>query len=221
MIRLSTTLIEAFRRFLEYEFTIEAELIAKVRGEPWKPSWQMKAGTEWDRLMNGEPALAIGEEIEDYCLLYMDNGFSFRADQTQTAIEHVGLGVCQVKNTIVVNSAFGPCTLVGVADHMQGLIVNENKAKFSTPDPKDYEASLQWRCYCLIFGAACVRYNLFHFRDPKGGYCELTDILSFRFWPYAGLEADCMMWLNEFLAWANDRHLLRYLHRESSTPQAA
>lgn len=220
MLRVSTTTLEAYRRLLTNEYAVEAELVAQVQGKPFAPSWQMQAGSAWDRLLSYEEAESVEEVGNTHCAVHMGD-FSFHAEQLYQATRHCGPGLWQVKNNLEVFTTWGPVNLVGVADQMHGLKIQENKAKFSTPDARDYEQSLQWRLYLWLFGASSVRYNLFYFRDPKDGYCELTDILTFCFFPYADLEADCRSWLNDFLAWADDRDLLRYLHRESSTPQAA
>lgn len=53
MIRISTTTLEAFRRVIETEYGSEAELIAQVKGVPFKPSWQMNAGTAWHACLEG------------------------------------------------------------------------------------------------------------------------------------------------------------------------
>ena len=86
----------------------------------------------------------------------------------------------------------------------------------SAIDARDYEASLQWRFYLLIHEGACFRYNLFDFANPKEGCCELRDIVSVRFWPYAGLESECRAWLKRFIEWAGDRRLLGLLDRRAA-----
>jgi hypothetical protein len=208
MIRVSTTALEQYRRLVEYEYVDEAELIAQVKGDPFATTWQMRAGTAWDAYLSRPTA--------DF-----DADFTFDLEAIHKAKVHVGDGIWQVKHTRAFDTPFGEATVVGVADHIRGLLVTDVKAKFSKMDAREYEPSLQWRLYLLIFGAAAFRYCLFDFREPKDGYCELTDMLSFRFWPYAQMEADCNRWLADFLAWADQRDLIRFLNRESSTPIAA
>lgn len=252
MLRLSTTTLESFRRVIHTEYAQEEELVAQVRGEPFEATWQMQAGSAWDRAISDQrietcvaktdpgnlflseedastaaertksdqvvpfPCLACGQWHIGKPQRVRVGGYSFSDMAISRARLNIGRGIWQAKNTRQFDTPFGPANIVGVADHLRGLLVQENKAKFSTPDAKNYEASLQWRFYLMIFGAPCVRYNLFDFRDPKDGYCELTNILSFRFWRYADLDADCHRWVNAFLQWASERGLLGFLDREGS-----
>lgn len=245
--RVSVTMIEAYRRVMQTEYAKEEQLLAQVQGEQFIPSWQMSAGKAWDTLISHPrksacqygkdnrysseqeaKAARVARKDEDEwefpcyeCMCWhvghnmslKCDGFFFDDFAVDAARRHVGPGIWQVKNTIDVETAYGKATVVGVADHVNGLIVNENKAKFAATNPQEYEADLQWRFYFLIFKAKCFRYNLFDFRDPNkaSGYCCLDDIVSFRLWPYHGLEQDCMLWLNRFLGWAHDRHLLHCL----------
>lgn len=55
----------------------------------------------------------------------------------------------------------------------------------------------------------------------RGGFCELKDWQSFRFFPYFGMLAECQWWLNSFLAWADSHKLLPYLNRAGSSVSAA
>lgn len=210
MIRVSTTTLEAYRRLLQTEYGTEAELIAQIKGEPFKPSWQMQAGQAWDHVLSWPGYEALGFQPAY-------GGFTFDAEAWRSAKEHLGPGVWQVKAT----KQIGPALVVAQVDHIHGMLIDEVKAKFSTPDARDYEQVLQWRFYCLIHDAPVVRYSLFDFSDPKGGYCELRNIISFKFWSYPNLEVDCKRWVSEFLSWAESRALLGYLNRESSTPSLA
>lgn len=145
-------------------------------------------------------------------------GYHFDDHAVDEARRHVGPGLCEVKALRTWQVGPHAVNVVAQADHVRGLALIEHKTKFSPPDPKDYEASLQWRFYLQVHGAAVLRYCLWHFADPKDGYCELRDVVSFRVWPYAGLEADCRAWLTRFVEWAESRQLLGYLDRESMAP---
>lgn len=222
MIRVSTTHIEQFRRVIETDYAREDQLIAQIKGAPFKPSWQMEAGTAWDIVLTQPAAHLQGSNC-------VSGKYSFKGQHVLYSFSHLlaGGGVAgpcvspilltQVKQTSEWDSVFGPVTVVGVADVIQGLVVQENKAKFGIIDPREYEPSLQWRFYLSLFRARCFRYNLFDFKEPTDeGYCELTDIVSFRLWPYEQLQQDCSDWLNHFLQWADDRNLLGFLDRKAS-----
>lgn len=148
-------------------------------------------------------------------VLRMD-GFSFSDHAVSAGKAALGKGIPQVKATKNYQTSQGPAMVVAQADHVHGKIITDIKAKFSNPDARDYESGLQWRFYLDVHQAACFRYMLFDFKDPKGGYCELKDILSFRFWPYADLEDDCQSWVETFVQWASERGLMRHFDREGS-----
>lgn len=222
--RISTTMLESFRRVLFTEYGSEAELIAQVRGEPFPKRWQMDAGTAWHNCLEGQRCeLKHVDDVEgeqgewEPLFQWESGGYLFSQPAVDLSRQHVGPGIHEVKVSAVICGA----TIVAQADHVRGLMIQDNKTKFSTCDARDYEQSLQWRLYLLIHEAKVFRYNLFDFLDPKEGYCQLKDIISFRFWPYVGMKSDCEHWVSEFIAWAKSRNLTQYLERQSSTPEAA
>ena len=225
MIRISTTTLESFRRVLETEYGDEAALIAQIKGVPLAPSWQMEAGSAWHRLLAGHLPKVHAEEFTTGGMLYhrMD-GFVFSEAAVAAGRALIGPGVWEVKETRK-PWPLGNITVVAQVDHLAfsfgSIRIQENKTKFTLPDAKDYEPSLQWRFYLWIHQAHMLRYNLFHFKEPDGGgYCEFKEVVSLKFWPYVGLEKDCLEWVNRFMEWAGERSLLSYLERESSTPEA-
>lgn len=211
-LRVSVTTLESFRRLLQTEYGSEEELIAQIMGKPFEPTWQMRAGTAWHACLEKHPRTGA------YALC-TSGGFSFSALHVCEALGHIGPGIWEVKAARVFDIGWHHANVVAQTDHCRGLLIQDNKTKFSPADARDYEASLQWRFYLAIHGAPRLRYNLFSFKDPdEQGYCELKDILSFSFWDYAGLESDCRFWLTEFLLWAGSKNLLSYLNREGSSP---
>lgn len=224
MIRVSATTLESYRRVVQTEYGDEGELAASIRGKPLAPSWQMSAGQAWHGIVR-----AYGDERYDRADISepQDHGDGpvhvrigqhwFDLHAVKIAAGIIGPGVWEVKATRVWEIGGREVTVAAQVDHVRGLHIAENKTKFSGADARTYEPSLQWRYYLAVHGAACVRYNLWHMREPKGGYCELTDVSSFRFWPYADLESDCRRWLAEFLGWADSRDLMPFLDRAGSS----
>ena len=207
MIRISTTTLESFRRVVETEYGDETELIASIKGQV-KPTWQMEAGTAW-----GE-SIQAGENTW--------KGYQFAKDDIADARKLLGPGLWEVKGTRRFDIYQLPVEVVAKVDHIRGDDIQENKAKFSPADSRDYESSLQWRFYLAVHEAASVRYNLFSIGERDGdGFWPLRGILSFSFFPYVSLEADCRRWVSRFVGWAADRQLLGFLDREGSTPEAA
>lgn len=220
MIRLRVSTLETFRRVVQTDYQPESELIETLRRGQWTDgpaNWQMNAGTAWHAIL-ANPIRT--QQIEFGCdgvpyTVHESGGFRFSGPDVQAALRHVGPGLHEVPAGRTWDIDGRQVRVTGTADHVRGLVVQDHKTKFSTPDARDYEASLQWRFYLLLQEAVVFRFNLFDFRDPDDtGLCELKEIVSFRFWPYVGMEADCRFWLREFLAWADDRGLLGLLEGE-------
>lgn len=219
MLRVSTSTLEQFRRLCCYDYVDEAELVAQIAGRPFTPSWQMEAGTAWHRVLSN-PDECLVDDGSGW-IGFRSGGYTFDGTAGTESRNLIGPGTWECKATRTFDHCGFGVTVVAQADHIRGLVVQDNKTKFSTPDARDYEGSLHWRWYLLVHEAQKFTYNLFDFRDPKEGYCELRNIVSFNFWTYAGIEADCRAWLSRFLEWSHGKNLWRYLERRSSTPEAA
>lgn len=216
MIRVRVSTLESFRRVVDTEYGDEAELIESVkRGQEGGPTnWKMEAGTAFHALL-ADPMVAEGCPGRDE--LIEEGQFSFLTWDVAEAQQHVGHGLyeIQARKAFLVNGKSRPIEVRGAADWLRGLVIQGHKCKFSAPDARDYEASLQWRFYLLLHEARVFRYNLFSFKDPKEGFCEMTGITSFKFWAYPNLETECREWLSRFVEWAEARHLVPYLERQA------
>lgn len=216
MLRISVTTLESFRRLIRTEYGSEAELIASIKGQPFEPSWQMNAGRAWDDalwLPADETREVAGTSFGRW------GKYWFNLAAVQYANKLLGLGVWQIKEVEVmhVGGRRLPVQVVAHADHVRGLEITDNKARFGTVDLSSYEHSLQWRFYLHIHQAASFRYAVWHFFDPDGGnYCDLKESMTVRFWNYPAMAEDCHRWLIEFLAWADDKDLFVYLDREGT-----
>lgn len=216
MIRLRTSTLEAFRRVVETEYADEAELIESLKRGQWTegtPSWQMQAGTAWHHVLQHPLGTQQFDCYDGTPDITHEGPFGYRFGGADVAasLRHVGPGLCEVTGGRYFQAGGQRVLVEGTADHVHGLDLQDHKTKFSAPDARDYEPSLQWRFYLLIHQGAWLRYNLFDFSQPKEGFCELRDIVSFSMWPYVGMEADCREWIGRFLDWASDRGLLPYL----------
>ncbi len=232
MIRISTTTIEQDRRLVEYDYVDGGEFIAGIRGEGPPPSWQMCAGTAWDKVLAGNvvtvshpsqmsaEALTAGASSEVIRLHEMGyDGFRFDPADVAATLQILGPGEWQIKATKIyqwpgsrITTTYGQVEVVGKADHLRGLVCTDVKATFSALNPEDRERDLQWRFYLMIFGSKVFRYVLCQFKEPDdNGYCELKDVLPFRMWPHDGMEEMCMEWLERFLEFCEQRDLIKFL----------
>lgn len=149
------------------------------------------------------------EELAGHVL---SGAYSFARAAWAEARQLRGPGLCEVTARRRIDTDVGEVELKGTCDHIRGRAIRDAKAKFSSPDPRDYEASVQWRAYLWLFDADRFTYDLFAFRDPdEAGHCELRETVSFNLWRYPGLESDVRGWVQAFARWAADRGLLGYL----------
>jgi hypothetical protein len=201
MIRVSTTTLEAYRRLVQTEWGTDQELVDQVRGTPWTPTWQMEAGTAW------HTALETGNHPQ------------FLASDIAMGREHLGRGTWEVKATRTFDLGGIQAAVVAKADHMRGLLIQDNKTTFTTVDASKYEPSIQWRFYLLVHQCPVFRYNVYRFTEPTKGASVFTmkEIASFTFWVYQDLERDCAAWVRRFVDWADSRGLLGFLEREGTS----
>ena len=145
------------------------------------------------------------------CLL-LSGDYRFYDTDVATAQRHVGPGVCEVPGSLLVDVAGYQVLLTGTCDRFHGLTIRDAKTKFSPPDARDYEHSLQWRAYLWIFGAQKFLYDLFAMTEPDStGLSCLGNIVTFGYWRYPGMEQDVTGWLSSFIRWADSKGLTPFL----------
>lgn len=222
MIRVSTTQLDSFRLVCETDWKPENELIAQIKREPFTPTWQMQGGTAFHSAVEGASAddgfIADGKSYRTW------GGFTFEDMTVGGARALIGPGQWEVKATKVYDVG-RLVNLVAQVDHIHGLVIQDNKTKWASSKPWDVESyadSLQWRAYLDILGASVFRYNLFEFKDPDGGgYCELRNVSSIRFWPYHGMREDVLVWLRRFVEWCEHKGLISYLEQRQKAAEVA
>jgi len=208
MLRTRVTALESYRRVLQEEYAREDELIASIKGKPFEPNQYMLAGTAFHAILADPDKHREGDKDGGY---YTSKGWFFDEETTDVAVLHVGKGSCEVPGFKIFQTSHGPITVNGICDRINGKIIRDAKATWSTPDAKNYERSLQWKLYLQLFEADQFAYDIFAFSEPKDGFCKLRDIVSFNLFRYPEIGADCERWVRDFVQWADDRHLLGYL----------
>lgn len=219
MMRLRVSTLEAYRRVLQTEYGDEAELAADIRAGQDTPAknWMMSAGTLWHAALEHHATAGVPDDTPHL----ISGNLTFAADAVRSALALRGPGLCEVTARRRIDTPFGRVELKGTCDHILGRVVRDAKAKWSTPDPRDYEVSIQWRAYLWLFDADRFTYDLFAFRDPDAvGYCELRETVSFSLWRYPGMEREVLEWVDSFLRWAADRYLLDCLEGALPAPAA-
>lgn len=212
MIFLRVSTLESFRRVVNGVGGDWEELIEYIQhGQEGEPTTHMLVGTAWHECLSDPKGVYVGD------LGYKSGPFYFLGEDVRDALALVGPGAKEVTATRKFVWQGYKVIVKGTADNVLGLTVTDHKTKFDTPDPKDYERSLQWRFYLLLHECAEFRYMLWPFKEPDQGARGLCarrgDPLAFSFHAYPGMTEECVGWLDRFLTWATDRKLIPYLER--------
>lgn len=211
--RVSVTTLEQFRYFMEEPCwckgacKCEEKLIASIRGK-YEPDERMNRGSKFHAaLETGRGEGFDGESLLD-ALLEVDGG---RLAEDMAARR----GVREAKFT----HAFGPVLISGKYDYQ----VRTAASDWKTTDgyaANDFERSLQWR-----LTLACLP-ELTHFRyESFRVWLEDGEtLLRVKYLPpgqeftrYVGLEADCLEWIDRFVAYVNDKGLQEHVASRVST----
>lgn len=201
--RISTTLIESFRLFMQpdQEWMTEESLIASICGQ-FVPTPAVRLGLAFGRVL---------EDPERYRvpLGYVFDDAGFLEYQFSPSTIDPCLALIDRRGVLEAKAAkrYGTVDVVAKADHLLGAHLSEFKTTSSTFDFDKYAASCQWRFYLDIFEAAVVTYHVFILDDHGNGVVTLKSIESFNLYPYPALHQDCVDLLAQFVAYVRAKGL--------------
>jgi hypothetical protein len=213
-IRLSTTFLETWRRYLDPDqaYLTEADLVASLERRV-TPTPAMRLGSAFDAVLNDPDAhrIAGGDG-------YQAGDYLFPAEVMEPALALFDRrGLFQVKAT----KTYGDVEVVAVADQLVGVQLVENKTTTSNFDADKYAWSAQWRLMTDIFAPRFITYHVFQLREPKDGAIELVGIHTMHLFPYAGLHRDCQSLIESCAAWIVARGLDGPLRQRQAEADAA
>lgn len=197
-LRISTTLIETFRKYRDTDYVSEEELVSSIKGEfVWR-----------DEMKWGEAFHKILEKPEEHREKdgYARDGFFFPLEVVEPCLAVFNReGVFEAKHTqdFVIDGWL--ITVVVKADQLVGAEGIENKTKWGTFDPDQYIESFQWRYYTLILKVLSITYNVFLLSRYKDETFGLRGIERFTLYPYPKLEEECRELLTEFVKYIKRR----------------
>jgi hypothetical protein len=176
--------IEAWRRFMADDEAEVADLVARLTGEV-EPSPAMLAGTAFHKAMED----AVPGEFDTLSAL----GHTFRFVGGEVELP-------SIRETRT-SRAFGPLTVTGQADAVEGRIVTDHKTT-KRFDAEGYLGGCQWRFYLSLFGADLFRWNVFEIREVEPLTFEVGEPQVLTAARYPGMEADCLRLAEGFHAFA-------------------
>lgn len=203
-LRISTTLVESFRRYLANDDVSAARMDADIMGA-FVPTRQVELGSAFDRLLE-RPALYYRPGAPA-----MVQGITFPEAVVVEALAAVDpRGLAQVKATREYAIGDDVVTLVAKFDRVFGARVREYKTRWSTFDIDAYRAGCQWRFYLDVSGADAVDFTVFVMAEYESGEIGLKDVHSWAEYPYPRLHEDCVGLLRGLVDYVHARGLERY-----------
>jgi len=194
MMRISATVLEAFRLYLCSEWMSEAALLDTLYGRV-TPSPAMALGSAFHAVLETPDVYRVPHGY--HCGAYRFSDATM--DPLLSQIDR--RGVFEVKAT----TEFEGQTLVAQADQLRGATIHEFKTTATAFDAEKYTASYQWRVMALIFDPAVITYHVASLDDHGNSVVELRDLNHVSFYPYAALKDDCRALMG---------HLVDYVQRK-------
>ena len=204
LLRLTPSLLDAFRLYRETDWKTLASLEAQIKGEPITQTPAMKLGSAFHAVAEG-----IAEVQGN---VYYSDGLLFDRESADNALALRGPGVAEVWCSTILHTVQYAPILRGRVDWISGTTPWEIKTKDADLDPKYYAESLQWQCYLHMLGAEECRYLLVWLKEVGDCWQAEADVLPlFR---YVGMENHLCVWASRFMEFCESRNLLSYLEKE-------
>jgi hypothetical protein len=176
--RLSVGDLENLRRWKEREDQDLPALLAQLRRQG-PVTRNMEAGKAFAKFFEHATEGERGGDIVDGWT------FEFKVDA-----EFALPTVRELKMEETFTTPYGPVTLVGVVDGLDGMTVHDQKltAYF---DAQKYTDSLQWRAYLAMTGAQRFVYDIFVGKyEDRSNYVTVYEYHQVPFYTYPSIRAD-------------------------------
>jgi hypothetical protein len=220
---LSPSKLEVYRKYVEGkpEFITQEVVIAAIRGDrEWKPALDLGSGFHL-ALEKGperywqpqrQRYLVCDRELaNDQVFTQAQMNWVLRYRQRYAGMTHevpvTWERVTRTNRRFVVRMRI---------DGMYGLEVHEHKTTSRPPDYEQYERSLQWRLYLAATGAQLCQYNVFEFLRAEPGQEAGIAPVCFQLFPYAGMEAELLGWVEDYLDFVELHKLQAYVYKSET-----
>lgn len=187
MITVRSSTVESFRLYIDpdVDFISTEEMEARLRGESTS-SRAADLGTAFHA--------AVADDYVGAVLF----------DDASIAKARAGLegAVPEVSGSIVIDVDGVPVRLTGHTDWLRGLEAWDLKTSDKPIPPERPHDSMQWRCYCLIFGVERFVYRHAQLAEDDDGLVyakSIDDVVMYR---YPHLRDDVVRCLRSLLAFA-------------------
>lgn len=230
MLRVSTTTLETFRRFMDpaNDFTTEADLLAAIR-RTVRETPAMRVGTAFGEIIETPERFATPDGAPEG---YASRGCFFEHDEMTDVLDaYDRRGPFEVKAT----KTYGDVVVVAKADQLIGAEVIETKTTTGSFDIDKYLDSAQWRVMADIFQPVSVTYRVWLLREPCDGEQVVLNWVTtataepyrvkgcevFRVYPYPALGREVADLVGAFRAYVAQRGLEGELRAQQRRAEAA
>ena len=194
MITIRATTVESFRLYMDpaCDFISPEEMDARLRGEQTDAGPKAALGTAFHEAVDGTYVGAI----------------LFDGASVEKARRGLGGVPSEVDGSITLDVFGTRVRLTGHADYLLGLDLLDLKTSGKPIPPDRHADSMQWRCYCVIFGAKRVTYRHVQLDEDDDGVIYAKSIDDVVMYPYPDLLDDVVRCLGSLLDYARARGLL-------------
>ena len=193
MITIRASTLDSYRLYADpdSDMITPEEMDARLLGRG-STNAAMELGTAFHDALGGNYVGPIQFEIES-----LDRARTGLEDATP---EVFGSCVLDIDGTHVL--------LTGHADWLLGLDMVEVKTSTKPIPPERYADSVQWRCYCLLFGIQRVTYRLVQLDERPNGDVYAKQIDDVVMYTYPALLADVKACVRGLLGYVKARGLV-------------
>lgn len=194
MITVRATTLESFRLFMDpdVDFISADEMDARLRGD----------------VRDAGPKAALGSAFHEAVAGTYVGAVLFDPASVEKARRGLGGVPSEVYGSVVVDVGGTPVLLTGHADYLIGLDLLDLKTSEKPIPPDRHADSMQWRCYCVIFGAKRVTYRHVQLDEDDDGVIYAKSVDDVVMYPYPDVLADVTRCLRALLDYAQMRGLL-------------
>lgn len=194
MITVRATLLESWRLYFDpdLDFITTDEIDARLRGDATVANDAMSLGTAFHEAVAGTYVGAV----------------LFDPASVEKARRGLGGVPSEVYGSRVLDVHGTPVRLTGHADWLLGLDLLDLKTSAKPIPPDRHADSMQWRAYCVIFGAERVTYRHVQLDEDEDGVIYAKSVDDVVMYPYPALERDVIACLRGLLDYARTRGLI-------------
>lgn len=231
--RISATTLEAYRLYLDdqAEWMTFERLAEQLRGEQ-KTTPEMTRGTSLHEILetpqaerkqkfgcthtsdkqygsygNSAGDMYYDEEEGEEVECYMHLGHLWQSASVDAI--HSSGGINEIKVEYPIETAYGDAVLVAKADKVLGLQVIDYKTTSNAFKADKYLNSVQWKIYCLAFGALGFTYRVFEIREKEGQPKTIKAAHTLKCFPYHGMKEDVQSLTDDFVDFCHQHGFYR------------